>query len=105
MPWSQTDTYTAQIAAIGVKINERQITSHGFAINVNPNLDYFRHIIPSDIQGCQVTSLRHVLGRPIVIEEVIEPVTRAFCEVFELEQPSPDPIMTEPIVANIGVLV
>jgi lipoyl(octanoyl) transferase len=85
-PWpQQVDTYIAQIAAIGVKINENAITSHGFAINVNPNLEYFKHIIPCGMQGCQVTSLQQVIGRPITVTEVLEPVIQAFSEIFKLE--------------------
>ncbi len=86
----QMDTYMAQIAAIGVKVNQQDITSHGFAINVNPNLDYFKHIIPCGVEGCQVTSLRQVTGRPITVAEMLEPVIRAFSEIFEMEPVAQD---------------
>ena len=101
----QIDTYIAQIAAIGVKVNQQDITSHGFAINVNPNLDYFKHIIPCGIEGCQVTSLRQVTGRPITVAEMLEPVIRAFSEIFEMEPVAHDDTAgLEPAMAMERVL-
>ena len=52
----------AKIAAIGVKIS-RGVAHHGFAINVNPDLTKFSHIIPCGITDRPVTSMAEVLGR------------------------------------------
>ena len=46
----------AKIAAIGVRVS-RGVTTHGFALNVAPDLGYFDHIVPCGIEGCQVTSM------------------------------------------------
>ena len=46
----------AKIAAIGVRVS-RGVTTHGFALNVAPDLGYFDHIIPCGIEGCRVTSM------------------------------------------------
>ena len=46
----------AKIAAIGVRVS-RGVTTHGFALNVAPDLAYFDHIIPCGIEGCRVTSM------------------------------------------------
>jgi lipoate-protein ligase B len=80
------DRGIAQIAAIGVKLNERNITTHGFFINVNPNLAYFDLIMPCGVLGCQVTSLQQVLSRPIHLSLIIEPLIQSFCETFNMER-------------------
>jgi len=91
----QPESGAAQIAAVGIKLNQNNITSHGFSINVNPDLNYFKWIVPSGVQGCQVTSLRQVLGRPIEIGLVLEPVIQSFCEIFEMERAAPFRVVRE----------
>jgi lipoyl(octanoyl) transferase len=73
-----------KIAAIGVRI-ARWITSHGFALNTNTNLDYFRMIVPCGISTKGVTSLERLLGRQVDIGEVAERVATRFGEVFDRE--------------------
>ncbi|WP_276501553.1 lipoyl(octanoyl) transferase LipB [Terrimonas pollutisoli] len=73
-----------KICAIGVR-SSRWITMHGFAFNVNTDLDYFNFIIPCGIQDKQVTSLQKELGRPLNFEEVKEKVKRNFEKVFDAE--------------------
>ena len=46
----------AKIAAIGVRVS-RGVTTHGFALNVAPDLGYFDHIVPCGIEGCRITSM------------------------------------------------
>jgi lipoyl(octanoyl) transferase len=70
-----------KVAAIGVRI-ARWITSHGFALNVNTDLDFFRLIIPCGITDRGVTSLQRLLGRPIDADKVAERVVHHFGGVF-----------------------
>jgi len=71
-----------KLAAIGVRIS-RWITSHGFAFNVDTNLDHFRLIVPCGLTGKGVTSLEQLLGAPVPMADVEAAVTRSFCAVFE----------------------
>ena len=73
-----------KIAAIGVRIT-RGVTLHGFALNVNVDLRPFELITPCGIEGCQVTSMQMMLGRPVDSTEVRRHMTRHFGEVFGLE--------------------
>ena len=74
----------AKIAAIGVHIS-RGVTSHGFALNVNTDLDYFNLIIPCGIVAKPVTSIQKELGREIALAEVAHIVSHGFGEVFGTE--------------------
>jgi lipoyl(octanoyl) transferase len=74
-----------KIAAIGVRI-ARWITSHGFALNVNTNLDHFDLIIPCGIADRGVTSMARVLDRPLDTDEVENRIIEQFGNAFDLKQ-------------------
>jgi lipoyl(octanoyl) transferase len=71
-----------KIAAIGVRI-ARWITSHGFALNVNTDLSYFKMIVPCGITDKGVTSVCRLLGNNIDLREAAKTVARMFGEVFQ----------------------
>ena len=73
-----------KIGAIGVRI-QRWVTSHGFAFNVNTDIDFFRLIVPCGISDRGVTSLQRLTGRAIPIPEVEDHFVRHFCAVFDLD--------------------
>jgi len=60
-----------KVAAIGVRV-ARGVSMHGFALNVNPDLEYFTRIIPCGISDRPVTSLSQLLGRRMSLEQVVE---------------------------------
>ena len=63
----------------------RWVTSHGFALNVNTNLDHFRLITPCGLQGTGVTSIAKMIGREVPLEDVRAIVASKFAEVYERE--------------------
>jgi len=73
----------AKIAAIGVRVNTRRVTMHGFALNINTDLDYFQGIIPCGITDKPVTSMQALCGLPFDMADVMRRVSGAFAEVFE----------------------
>lgn len=83
--WLDADNAKARkICAMGVKCS-RWVTMHGFAFNVNANLDYFNNIVPCGITDKAVTSLDKELGRTMDFKEVQEIVKQKLQEVFEFE--------------------
>ena len=70
-----------KLAAIGVRI-ARWVTSHGFALNVTTDLEYFGLIVPCGIADRSVTSLATRLGHPVDRALVEDRIVAHFGEVF-----------------------
>lgn len=73
-----------KICAIGIHLS-RWVTMHGFAFNVNTNLEHFNYIIPCGITDKAVTSMHLELGYKVDYEEVKDKVKKHFKELFEFE--------------------
>ena len=74
-----------KIAAIGVRISSRWITSHGFALNVATDLSYFDTIVPCGLHDREVTSLSKCMAIPVDVSEVVDPILTAMGDVFGRE--------------------
>jgi lipoyl(octanoyl) transferase len=70
-----------KLAAIGVRLS-RWITSHGFALNVDTDIDAFGVIVPCGIEDRGVTSFAR-LGCPARVSDVEDRIASHFCDVFE----------------------
>ena len=74
----------AKIAAIGVKVS-RGATLHGFALNVNPDLSYFDHIVPCGMPESRVTSMASELSGNIGVREVMSVLAQRFGKAFGMD--------------------
>lgn len=80
--WIDPETkYARKICSIGVKAS-RWVTMHGFALNVNTDLDYFNHIVPCGIKGKKVTSIKNELKKEISIDKVKVMIKKNFEKLF-----------------------
>ncbi len=93
--WIQADVYSrcprckpedrnkpAKIAAIGVKVDAHGVSRHGFALNVNPDMNYWDGIIACGLADHPVVSLADLLADPPDMQIVKKEIVSAFSEVF-----------------------
>jgi lipoate-protein ligase B len=92
--WTQSDVYSrcsrckpedkkspAKIAAIGVKVDARGVTRHGFSLNVNPDMDYWEGIVPCGLTE-PVVSLADLLDPVPNMQTVKQEIIKTFQEIF-----------------------
>ena len=73
-----------KIGSIGVHVS-RGVTTHGFAINVNNDLQPFQWIVPCGIESCRMTSLTRELGAEQDLDAFATAVRDRFGEIYERE--------------------
>ena len=79
--WVRDERGDRKIAAIGIRVAQG-VSMHGFALNVNPDLDAFNRIIPCGIDDAAVTSMAQELSRNITIEDVTPVVEKYLTETL-----------------------
>ncbi len=87
-----------KIAAIGIKVS-RWVSSHGFSLNVRPNLERYALIVPCGISGRGVTSLERLLANAPPADEVRALAASAFCRSFGYEDVMGDTAVARKILA------
>ncbi len=78
-----SDSHEAKIASIGIRV-DRGVTMHGIALNVDMDLTPFRDITPCGLQGCEVTSMAEIAGRPVSLRAVTHSLLEQLQRIFEL---------------------
>lgn len=83
--WLDPDNENARkICAMGVRCS-RWVTMHGFAFNVNTDLDYFNNIVPCGIDDKAVTSMQKELGKKADIEGIKKNLKHHISVLFDME--------------------
>lgn len=83
--WLDADNEKARkICAMGVRCS-RWVTMHGFAFNVNTDLDYFKNIVPCGIDDKDVTSMQRELGMALDMEEVKGKLKSHIAKLFGMQ--------------------
>ena len=71
-----------KISALGVRIS-RWVTMHGFSLNINPDLNFYKNIIPCGIKEYGVTSMAKIMGNEVPsMDEVKTKITKHFTKNF-----------------------
>jgi lipoate-protein ligase B len=86
--WVRGRAGEEKIAAIGVRVDGRGITTHGIALNVTTDLSFFSHIVPCGITDKGVTSLARTIGQAPPMFVVKDAFARQFAELFGYYLPS-----------------
>ena len=73
-----------KIAALGVRVS-RWITMHGFSLNVNPDLNHYKNIIPCGIFEHGVTSMSNILNKNVEYEHVKKTIIKKFINQFKID--------------------
>jgi lipoyl(octanoyl) transferase len=80
-----------KVCAIGVRVIRMRVTLHGFALNCTTDLSWYDAIVPCGLDQHGVTTLSHVAGRPVKVEEMAPLLAAQFEAIFDVSV-SPRPL-------------
>jgi lipoate-protein ligase B len=83
----------SKIASIGVKVDARGVSRHGFALNVAPDMSYWDGILACGLENQNQASLEYLLEPPPVMDQVVEEVVAAFGSVFAFDMQVPQGVL------------
>lgn len=84
------DSTPVKIASIGVKVDSRGVSRHGFALNVNPDMDYWQGIIPCGLSQVRMTSMADWSNEPVDADLVSEALVECFGDIFNYRMMVPE---------------
>lgn len=90
--WVGSEGLAAKIASIGVKVDGKGISRHGFALNIQTDEQYWMGIIPCGLEGVRMISLADLLEGPPAVADAAQVVAGAFGTVFDFEMRPLDPV-------------
>ena len=82
--WIKNNNEFKKICAFGIRAS-RWVTMHGFCLNVNPNLDYFKNIIPCGISDKGVTSIYQLKNEEVDLNNLKSDLLRNFKKAFDCD--------------------
>ena len=80
--WVRNHDRLEKLASIGVKVDARGISRHGFALNVSPDMSYWQGIIACGLPDDHMTSLAELLASPPSLQQILQAVVDAFGNRF-----------------------
>ena len=90
----------AKIASIGVKVDVRGVSHHGFALNVDPDMSYWEGIVACGLVDHPAVCLADLVVQPPVMDEVIGAVISAFGDEFGYNM-KPDPFKVKKLIGEM----
>lgn len=82
--WVKNNNVDRKIASIGIKL-KKWVSYHGFAININPNMNFFNNIIPCGIDNCKMTSI-YIENKTYTKNRILYKIIRnCFFDIFNFK--------------------
>lgn len=76
---------TGKIASIGVKVDAKGVTHHGFALNLQPQMEYWEGIVPCGLDGVRMVSMADLIEPLPQMAQVAEQTAESFARIFKFE--------------------
>lgn len=85
VPADSASNRPGKIASIGVKVDARGVSRHGFALNVEPEMGYWQGIVACGLEGVRMVSMADLISPVPPIAQVVQQTAQAFGDVFGVD--------------------